>query len=47
MNCGMPGYDTRCPEEQQQTAVVEGGRRLTFMDATGCVQPGFLPRFIP
>ncbi|MCA1978901.1 MAG: sulfurtransferase [Thiobacillus sp.] len=38
---GVPLYDIRRPEEWQQTGVVEGSRRLTWVDAGGRVQPGF------
>lgn len=42
---GIPIYDVRRPEEWRQTGVVEGSRRLTFVDAGGRVLPDFLPRF--
>ena len=42
---GVPIYDIRRPEEWRQTGVVEGSRRLTFVDAGGRPNPEFLPRF--
>lgn len=42
---GVPIYDIRRPEEWRQTGVVEGSRKLTFMDASGRPNPEFLPRF--
>ena len=42
---GMPVYDIRRPEEWRQTGVVEGSRKLTYVDATGRPNPEFLPRF--
>jgi len=42
---GVPIYDIRRPEEWRQTGVVEGSRRLTFVDAGGRTNPEFLPRF--
>ncbi len=42
---GVPIYDVRRPEEWRQTGVVEGSRKLTFVDAGGRLQPDFLPSF--
>jgi rhodanese-related sulfurtransferase len=42
---GMPLYDIRRAEEWRQTGVVEGSRKLTFVDAAGRLNPEFLPRF--
>ena len=42
---GVPVYDVRRPEEWRQTGVVEGSRKLTFVDAGGKLHPEFLPRF--
>ena len=42
---GVPIYDIRRPEEWRQTGVVEGSRRLTFVDVGGRVLADFLPRF--
>lgn len=42
---GVPLYDVRLPEEWRDTGVVEGSRKLTFVDAGGQVNPEFLPRF--
>jgi rhodanese-related sulfurtransferase len=42
---GVPVYDIRRPEEWRQTKVVEGSRTLTYVDAAGRPNPGFLPRF--
>ena len=42
---GVPIYDVRRPEEWRQTGVVEGSRKLTFVDAKGRPNPEFLPRF--
>jgi len=42
---GVPIYDIRRPEEWRSTGVVEGSRKLTFVDAGGRPNPGFLPRF--
>jgi rhodanese-related sulfurtransferase len=39
---GVPLYDVRRPDEWRQTGVVEGSRKLTFVDANGRLQPGFL-----
>lgn len=39
---GVPLFDVRRPEEWQETGVVAGSQRLTFVDATGRVSPGFL-----
>ena len=41
----VPIYDIRRPEEWRQTGVVEGSRKLTFVDAGGRPNPEFLPRF--
>jgi len=42
---GVPVYDIRRPEEWRSTGVVEGSRKLTFVDAGGRTNPEFLPRF--
>ena len=42
---GVPLYDVRRTEEWRQTGVVEGSRKLTFVDAGGQVNPEFLQRF--
>jgi len=39
---GVPLYDVRRPDEWRQTGVVEGSRKLTFVDANGRLKPGFL-----
>jgi rhodanese-related sulfurtransferase len=41
----VPIYDIRRPEEWRSTGVVEGSRKLTFVDAGGRPNPEFLPRF--
>jgi rhodanese-related sulfurtransferase len=41
----VPVYDIRRPEEWRQTGVVEGSRKLTYVDASGRPNPEFLPRF--
>jgi rhodanese-related sulfurtransferase len=43
---GVPLYDIRRPEEWRQTRVVAGSRTLTYVDASGRVNPEFLPRFM-
>jgi len=40
---GVPIYDIRRSEEWRQTGVIEGSRLLTWVDAGGRVNPGFLP----
>ena len=42
---GVPVYDIRRPEEWRETGVLEGSRLLTFVDASGRLNPEFLPRF--
>ena len=42
---GVPIYDVRRAEEWRSTGVVEGSRKLTFVDAKGRPNPEFLPRF--
>jgi hypothetical protein len=42
---GVQVYDIRRPEEWRQTGVVEGSRKLTFVDAGGRPNPESLPRF--
>jgi len=39
---GVPLFDVRRPEEWRETGVVAGSQRLTFVDASGRVSPGFL-----
>lgn len=41
---GVPLYDIRRPEEWRQTGVVEGSRKLTYVDGSGRVNPDILPR---
>ena len=43
---GVPVYDIRRSEEWRSTGVVEGSRKLTYVDAKGRPNPEFLPRFI-
>ncbi len=42
---GVPMYDVRRADEWRQTGVVAGSRRLTFVDASGKLNPEFLPQF--
>ena len=42
---GVPVYDIRRPEEWRQTGVVEGSHKLTYVDASGRVNPSFLADF--
>ncbi len=42
---GIPVYDIRRAEEWQQTGVVEGSRRLTFVDEKGRLMPDFVAKF--
>ena len=42
---GVPVYDVRRPEEWRSTGVVEGSRKLTYVDKSGRPNPEFLPRF--
>jgi rhodanese-related sulfurtransferase len=42
---GVPLYDIRRPEEWQQTGIIAGSRRLTFVDDMGRVYPDFMSRF--
>ena len=42
---GVPVYDIRRPEEWRSTGVVEGSRKLTYVDKSGRPNPEFLPRF--
>ena len=42
---GVPIYDVRRPEEWRQTGIVQGSRLLTVVDASGRLNPEFLPRF--
>lgn len=42
---GVPVYDIRRPEEWRQTGVVEGSRKLTFVDESGRPNPEFFSRF--
>jgi rhodanese-related sulfurtransferase len=41
----IPIYDVRRPEEWRQTGVIEGSEMLTFVDASGRLQPDFIERF--
>jgi rhodanese-related sulfurtransferase len=40
---GVPIYDVRRPEEWRQTGVIEGSRKLTFVDAGGRPKSDFFP----
>jgi len=40
---GVPVYDIRRPEEWRQTGVIEGSRKLTFVDAGGRPHSDFFP----
>ncbi len=42
---GIPVFDVRRPEEWKQTGVVEGSKKLTFVDANGKVTPDFVDKF--
>lgn len=42
---GVPVYDIRRTEEWAQTGVVEGSKRLTFVDDKGRVNPEFVEKF--
>lgn len=42
---GVPVYDIRRPDEWRQTGVVEGSRKLTFVDANGKGSDKFLEQF--
>lgn len=42
---GIPVYDIRRAEEWQQTGVVEGSHRLTFVDEKGRLMPDFVAKF--
>lgn len=42
---GVPVYDIRRPDEWRQTGVVEGSRKLTFVNAGGRPNPSFLADF--
>jgi rhodanese-related sulfurtransferase len=42
---GIPVFDVRRPEEWKQTGVVEGSKRLTFVDENGKVTPDFVEKF--
>ena len=42
---GVPIYDIRRAEEWRSTGVVEGSRKLTYVDKSGRPNPEFLPRF--
>jgi rhodanese-related sulfurtransferase len=41
----IPVYDVRRPEEWRQTGVVEGSKLLTFVEASGRLNPDFIERF--
>ena len=43
---GTPLYDVRRPDEWRQTGVVEGSRKLTYVDASGRENPEFLRNFV-
>ena len=42
---GVPLYDIRRPVEWKMTGVIDGSRRLTFVDQSGRLMPDFLGRF--
>ena len=42
---GTPIYDVRRPEEWKQTGVIDNSQLLTFVDASGKLNPEFLPQF--
>ena len=42
---GIPVYDVRRADEWQQTGVVEGSHKLTFVDDKGRVMPDFVAKF--
>lgn len=42
---GVLVYDVRRAEEWQQTGIVEGSQRLTFVDDKGRVMPDFVTKF--
>ena len=42
---GVPIYDVRRPDEWQQTGVVQGSHKLTFVDASSRLNPAFFPTF--
>ena len=42
---GVPIYDVRRPDEWQQTGVVQGSHKLTFVDASSRLNPAFFPAF--
>jgi rhodanese-related sulfurtransferase len=42
---GIPVYDVRRADEWQQTGVVEGSHKLTFVDDKGRIMPDFVAKF--
>ena len=42
---GVPVYDVRRAEEWQQTGVIQGSRKLTFVDQSGALMPDFVSKF--
>ncbi|HQS57372.1 MAG: sulfurtransferase [Gallionellales bacterium 35-53-114] len=42
---GIPVFDIRRTDEWKQTGVVEGSKRLTFVDDKGRVNPEFVEKF--
>lgn len=42
---GVPVFDIRRPEEWKQTGVIDGSKKLTFVDKGGRLQANFLPTF--
>lgn len=44
MDQGVTLIDIRRPEEWRETGVVSGSERMTFVDASGRVQSGFVER---
>ena len=45
LNEGVPLYDIRRPDEWKQTGLVKGSHKLTFVDSSGKVNPGFISLF--
>lgn len=42
---GIPVYDIRRADEWKETGVIEGSRKLTFVDGAGRVMPDFVNTF--
>ncbi len=45
MEQGVPVYDIRRADEWSRTGVIDGSRRLTYVDRRGVMKKKFLPRF--